>query len=207
MTASLYPRHAVLTGRAATREVFLKEISGYEVVHFGGHAVSNPEYPLLSRLLFAPAASGEPESLFAHELSKMRLPHTRVVVLAACSTAAGAVSRGEGVMSVARPFLAAGVPVVVGSQWDVDDRATRALFVRFHQVLAETIDPMRALREAQLSLLRDATAALQLTGPRGVGSSLSVPPARDVTCFSHWSPSWIPAVACRCSSSCCSRSG
>ena len=173
--AGLYPQHVVLTGRAATREVFLEEIPRYEVVHFGGHAVSNPEYPLLSRLLFAPAASGDSESLFAHELSKLRLPHTRVVVLAACSTAVGAVSRGEGVMSVARPFLAAGVPVVVASQWDVDDRATRALFVRFHRVLAETAEPMRALREAQLSLLREDTGAYKSPAHWGAFVALGVP--------------------------------
>jgi len=154
-TAALYPRHLVLTGGAATKDRFVDAAPGYDVVHFGGHAMVNPEYPLMSRLLFsAEGASGHQQSLFAHEIAGLRLPRTRLVILAACSTAAGTVSPGEGVVSVARPFLAAGVPVVVASQWDVDDRATEQLFLAFHRAFVESHDAVAALRTAQLSLLR-----------------------------------------------------
>ena len=65
-------------------------------------------------------------------------------------------------ISVARPFLAAGVPTVVASQWDVDDGATARLFVAFHRALiAEAGDAARALRAAQLSLMRGADPALR----------------------------------------------
>jgi CHAT domain-containing protein len=94
----------VLTGQLATKERFVQAAPGADVVHFGGHALANPDYPSLSRLVFADKAGVE-QSLFAHEISRMKFQRTRVVVLAACSTAAGAVSRGEGVVSVARPFL------------------------------------------------------------------------------------------------------
>jgi CHAT domain-containing protein len=108
---------------------------------------------LLSRLAFA-SANNPDSSLFAHEIATMRFTRTRLVVLAACSTAAGVVSRAEGAMSVARPFLAAGVPQVIASQWDVDDRSTSELFIAFHQALSKSADPVSALRTAQLSLLR-----------------------------------------------------
>jgi CHAT domain-containing protein/tetratricopeptide (TPR) repeat protein len=156
-TAALYPRHLVLTGRSATKDRFVDAAPGFDVVHFGGHALVNAEYPLMSRLLFA--AEGEPahqQSLFAYEISRLRLPQTRLVILAACSTAAGTVSRGEGVVSVARPFLAAGVPLVIASQWDVDDLATEQLFLAFHRALAESHDAISALRTAQLSLLHSS---------------------------------------------------
>ena len=127
------------------------------MVHFGGHAFVNPEFPLLSRLAFAGEAGAE-QSLFAHEIARVRFPLTRVVVLAACSTAAGVVSRGEGVVSVARPFLGAGVPLVVASQWDVDDRATEQLTLGFHRELAKSGNPVQALHAAQLALLRSGDA-------------------------------------------------
>ena len=159
--AAYYARHEVLIGTQATKKRFLDSAAGFDVVHFGGHAVVNIEYPLLSRLAFS-GVTGAPgaESLFAYEISRMRLSRTRLVVLAACSTAAGSMSRGEGVVSVARPFLAAGVPLVIGSQWDVDDRATERLFLAFHRSLADSQDPVRALQVAQLSLLRSGSPYL-----------------------------------------------
>ena len=86
--AKLYPRHEVMVGRSATKERFLERAPAFDVVHFGGHAIANPEFPLLSRLVFADGPSGE-QSLFARDIARVRFPRTRVVVLAACNTAAG----------------------------------------------------------------------------------------------------------------------
>ena len=169
--STLYPRHEILTGRNATKARFLDKAPSFDVVHFGGHALVNPEYPLLSRLVFADEADGE-SSLYAHELSRMRLPHTRLVVLAACSTAAGTVSRGEGVVSVARPFLAGGVPLVIASQWDVDDSATEQLTFNFHRELKNLRDPIRALQAAQLAMIRSADTTNAL--PQNWGAFMAV---------------------------------
>ena len=155
VAAAQYPRGEVLVGPNATKRQFLERAPFYDVVHFAGHAFANVEYPLLSRLSFSSAGDGVAgDPLFAHEIAHMRFTHTRVVVLAACSTAVGSVSRGEGVMSVARPFLAAGAPLVVASQWDVDDAATERLFTMFHREFAKHHDAVAALRAAQLAMIR-----------------------------------------------------
>jgi CHAT domain-containing protein len=167
----LYARNEVLVGRDATKERFLNDAPAFDVVHFGGHALANAEVPLLSRLLFADGVEGE-ESLFAHEIARVRFSRTQVVVLAACSTAVGSVSRGEGVMSVARPFLGAGVPLVIASQWDVDDRATEQLTLAFHRELTRSQDPVQSLRAAQLALLRSGDAAQAL--PESWGAFVAV---------------------------------
>lgn len=169
--AKLYPWHELLVGQTATKERFLERAPAFDVVHFGGHAIANPEFPLLSRLVFADEAGAE-QSLFAREIAGVRFPKTRVVVLAACSTAAGGVSRGEGVVSVARPFLGGGVPLVVASQWDVDDRATEQLTLAFHRELAKSRDPIQALQAAQLALLRSGDAALAL--PESWGAFVAI---------------------------------
>jgi CHAT domain-containing protein len=126
---------------------------------------------MLSRLVFADQG-GDEQSLFAHEIARVRFTRTKVVVLAACSTAAGAVSRGEGVVSVARPFLGGGVPLVIASQWDVDDRATQQLTLAFHRELTKSGDPVRALQVAQLLLLRSGDAGLAL--PESWGAFMAV---------------------------------
>jgi CHAT domain-containing protein len=158
MASQLYQRHEILTGVNATKERFIKSAPAFDVVHFGGHAVANPEFPLLSRLVFAGEGDGE-QSLFAHEIARVRFPKTRVVVLAACSTAGGAMSRGEGIVGVARPFLGGGVPLVIASLWDVDDRSTAQLTLAFHRELAKSGDPIHALHTAQLTMLRSGDAA------------------------------------------------
>lgn len=169
--AQLYARHEILTGPRATKARFLDAAPAFSVVHFGGHAFINPEFPLLSRLVFADEGGVE-QSLFAHELSRLRFPNTRVVMLAACSTAAGAVSRGEGVVSITRPFLGAGVQTVISSQWDVDDRATEQLTMAFHHELVRSRNPVDALRAAQLHMLRSGDAAQAL--PRNWGAFVAV---------------------------------
>ena len=65
----------------------------------------------------------------------------------------------EGVTSLARAFLAAGVPTVAASLWSVDDRPTAVLFDAFHRYLWNGEDPVDALRSAQLGMLRGGNPA------------------------------------------------
>jgi CHAT domain-containing protein len=70
------------------------------------------------------------------------------------------VSRVEGALNLGRPFLAAGVPDVVASLWDIDDAVSRRFFLAFHRALLADGDPVPALRDAQLALLRGDDASL-----------------------------------------------
>src|SRR5207247_1419733 len=115
----------------------------------------------VARLLFAPdPRTGDSGALYLHELGRLGLPRTRVVVLAACRTAAGAASRVEGALSLGRPFLAAGVPDVIASLWDIDDAVSHRFFVVFHRALLVEGDPVVALRKAQIALLRGDDVSL-----------------------------------------------
>jgi CHAT domain-containing protein/tetratricopeptide (TPR) repeat protein len=156
----LYEEPRPLKGAAVSKPVLLDALPNYDVVHFAGHAVANDDYPFYSRLLLG-TASGQSTSVYAYELSGLSLPRVRSVVLAACSTARGRLVRGEGPGSLARPFLRAGVPSVLASLWDVDDRGTRALLVEFHRQLASGVAPASALRRAQIALLHGSDRSLR----------------------------------------------
>jgi CHAT domain-containing protein len=159
--ARLYPHAELLIANGATKASFLEGARRSEVVHYAGHAAAGAERSV-ARLFFAPDAGGhDPGTLLLNELQGRHLPRTRVVVLAACRTAAGAVSRAEGALSLGRPFLAAGVPSVVASLWDIDDAASRRFFVAFHRELLASGDPMEALRQTQLALIGDADSSLR----------------------------------------------
>ena len=94
-------------------------------------------------------------ALLAREIARQAFPSTRLVVLGACRTNAGRIRRGEGVFSLARPFLAAGIPTVIATLWDVNDRASHRLLVAFHRALPQAATVAEALRNAQLELIRD----------------------------------------------------
>jgi CHAT domain-containing protein len=158
--AAMYRDADMLLGNDATKARFLAAASAHDVVHFAGHALSNAEFPGLSRLLLS--GSGETSrSLFAHEIAAHQFERTQLVVLAGCRTSAGRIRRGEGVFSLARPFIAAGVPTVVASLWDIDDRASRHFFVTFHRALRRGEGVADALRSAQLAAISESDRVLK----------------------------------------------
>lgn len=168
---SLFPQALGLKEKEATKKAFLQVAGDHEIVHFGGHAVSNTKAPLLSHLLFAPEP-GDPTRgvLYGHELLGKRFPNTRLVVLAACSSGSGRLSASEGVESLAQPFLAAGVPVVVASLWDVKDEDSARFFGFFYERLKAGDDALGALRTAQLRMMREEGSKLSgWAGFVGVG--------------------------------------
>jgi CHAT domain-containing protein len=152
--AQMIPGSRVLSEGAATRRAFLRSAGDYGIVHFGGHSVVNTESPLRSQMLFAKSPDDASRGVLqSWEILSQRFPGTRLVVLASCATAAGRVSRTEGVESLAHPFLAAGVPAVVASLWSVGDQGTADFFQRFYRHLAKSADAAGALQAAQIESL------------------------------------------------------
>ncbi|HEX3127703.1 MAG TPA: CHAT domain-containing protein [Thermoanaerobaculia bacterium] len=159
--AGLYPGSAdLLTGKRATSHEFLSRVRQYEWIHFAGHSMVNLQNPLLSMLVLAPSAVGDTGAVTAQEIYSMDLGGTRMVVLSACETGASD-PEGEGASALARAFLAAGVPTVVASLWKVDDQPTSRLFQAFHQSLRTGSDPVSALRDAQIGLLKGRDTEFQ----------------------------------------------
>jgi CHAT domain-containing protein len=87
--------------------------------------------------------------VLAGEITALHLHRVRVVVLAACRTGWGANVAGEGTLSLAHAFLGAGAGAVLGSLWDVDDRATRTLLTWMYEEMARGQSLADALRTAQ----------------------------------------------------------
>jgi CHAT domain-containing protein len=89
-------------------------------------------------------------------------------VLAACSTASGESVGPEGLAPLVRPLIAARVPAVVGTLWDVKDTATiKDLLVSLHRHYRNGADVAVALQQAQLAMLREPArtwAPLQVVG-------------------------------------------
>lgn len=159
--ASLYPRRELLLGRAATRDAFVRDAAGRDVLHFAGHAVTNRVAAERSSLALAADGVVADGALTVEEIAAMHLDGVRTVVLSSCDSAGGPSVAGEGPLSLARAFLQAGAPSVVASLWAVPDRPTTPLISGFHRHLRKGDDPAAALRAAQLELLRGPQPTLR----------------------------------------------
>jgi CHAT domain-containing protein/Tfp pilus assembly protein PilF len=158
-----YPSHQLLVGPDAKKKAVLREIERAEVIHLATHYDPDPTSPLSSRLALAAEtetggqASRRKGALLVGEIYRLDLSHGRLAVLSACQTWAEDYLHGEGAVGVSRPFLAAGVPVVVSSLWKIDSPATRNMMVEFHRIRKkQKLPSAEALREAQLGMLRGA---------------------------------------------------
>jgi CHAT domain-containing protein len=142
-----------LIGNRATLSEFLARAPESALIHYAGHARASSDDADGQLLL---AGSGQEGALGSTEIARLSLPKTSLVTLAACGTFRGSAERIEGMSSVARAFIAAGVPYVVGTLWDVPDQNTADLFISFHRHLHLGRSPAAALREAQIAQIRRA---------------------------------------------------
>jgi CHAT domain-containing protein len=162
-----HEREATVLVRADATEGQVKALLGtVGLVHLATHGELSESDPLSSAILLAPG-DGEDGRLEVREVFGLDL-HARLVVLSACETGLGQLSRGDEVVGLQRAFLYAGTPAVVTTLWKVDDRASFELIRAFYDRL-DAAGPVTALRQAQLETQRAfphpfAWAAFGLTG-------------------------------------------
>lgn len=155
---SAWPARRVATrvGSAASETVARGEVARYGIVHFATHAQARDDDPLSSHLLLA-ADSANDGYLHLSEVAARRVS-ARLVVLSACETLSGTLYNGEGLMGLARAFLAGGSRAVVATHWPVGSWAADLMAV-FYRRLAAGDEPAAALRAAKLTLLENPATA------------------------------------------------
>jgi CHAT domain-containing protein len=134
------------------------ELSQYQIVHFATHGILNSQNPELSGVVLSLVdETGTPQNGFLrlNDIFNLNLP-AELVVLSACETGLGKEIKGEGLVGLTRGFMYAGSPRVLVSLWSVADEGTSVLMTRFYKkMLQENLQPVAALRAAQLEMLQD----------------------------------------------------
>lgn len=161
--SAFYKSRRVLLRGEATEASVKTELTKADVAHLAMHYVTDESSEMLSGFPLAAGrdgATGTAESrgfLQAYEIYGMKLERTRLVVLSACRTGIEQQYDGEGAVGAARPFLVAGVPVVVASLWPVETEASAELMTNFHEHRRrESLPAARALGRAQTEMARGA---------------------------------------------------
>jgi len=135
-----------------------RTISTQRIIHFATHGVMDARHPENSGLVLSMVnKKGEYQDgyLRVNDIYNMKLS-ADLVVLSSCESALGKDLGSEGIMGLPRAFLYAGARSVVASLWKVDDDATVPLMKTFYSRLQKGDSPSRALREAQLGMLKNA---------------------------------------------------
>jgi CHAT domain-containing protein len=165
--AERFPSRTTVLTRAQATENRTKQLAVQAgLLHFAVHGELSEQDPMSSALLLVPG-QGEDGRLEVRELFALELG-AQLVVLSACETGLGKLSRGDELVGLQRAFLYAGTPAVVTTLWKVDDRASYLLMRSFYEHLVAQ-GPAAALRTAQRALLVTfphpyAWAAFGLTG-------------------------------------------
>ena len=147
--ARLYPNAQIIDNSGQAGSVLLNLAKNASFLHFVGHTALGGDGAVRELRV----GKTEQARLGAADIVAAALPGLRLVYLSACETDQGPIFKSEGSITIARSFFAAGVPVVIGTLWPVEDAAARRAARTFYEHLQRGNTPAESLRQAQMSLL------------------------------------------------------
>ncbi|TFI52887.1 CHAT domain-containing protein [Mastigocladus laminosus UU774] len=141
--AKLFQTQALIED-AATETVVVQRLSQARIIHLATHVL-----PEAGVIILTPSNQDD-GLLTTDEIQKLHLK-ADLVVLSGGNTALGQIT-GDGVIGIARAFIAAGATNVIGTLWCVSDQFTVKFMTEFYYQLQITSDAASALRQAALEI-------------------------------------------------------
>ena len=139
-----------LLGRNANKQAVLESMHSVSLIHFAAHGYAERGEIALSPISSCGTPHEEDYLLTMAEISQVRLT-AKLVVLSCCHSARGQV-RAEGIVGIARAFLASGARAVLAALWAVEDEATMWFMNRFYQHLVHGESASESLHQAMKSM-------------------------------------------------------
>ena len=141
----------------ATIANFRSNLNGGAILHLAMHSELDTNQSGSSSLVFTPDVKNPGNyRLYNYEIGQMSI-NSPMVVLSACNTGSGKLYSGEGLMSIARNFVLAGVPSVVETLWPVEDISGSKIMGDFYRFLSNGKPKGTALRLAKLEYINNSS--------------------------------------------------
>lgn len=138
---------------SATLSTFKQSIQDYQIAHLATHASCNDSIPMEGKIYF------QDEALHTYEI--FNLPNDLdLVVLSACRTDDGYLQKGEGIISLARAFIASGCKSVVTTKWKVNDKMSIELLKGFYKHISEGKSYSTSLNIAKTEYINNVNSML-----------------------------------------------
>ena len=145
-----------LTGVHATKAEVMKRMSSVGLIHIAAHG--NERHGEIALSPNPGWSSKFPQRKdYILKMSDVQAANLRVrlVVLSCCHSGRGRISKGEGVVGIARAFLAAGARSVLVALWAIADEATMVFMKSFYQHLKEGKTASAAVQQS-MKFLRES---------------------------------------------------
>lgn len=154
-----------LYGSSANKENILQALPQNSILHFATHGTSSGKKDETG-LFLSPDNASEISSSFLslRELYQFELSGN-LVVLSACKSGMGDFKEGEGILSLPRGFIYAGIPNIVASLWKVHDKKTKDLMVAFYKhLIDDKLSYSEALQRAKCDCIKKGYQAMDWAG-------------------------------------------
>ncbi len=143
----LFPNSSAIEGPQAEINQIQSALARSDMMLYTGHG---KEYGTGAALVL----KDEPGELLLHAGNLPRsMPHLKLAVLAACGTGTSDENGLLDTSNLVHPLLAAGVPQVISSRWNLEAESTRQLVEAFYTNLSHRQTPALALQNAEKELL------------------------------------------------------
>ena len=145
-----------LTGIHATKAEVMKRMSSVGLIHIAAHGnESTGEIALSPNPGWASKFPQRKDYVLKMSDVQAANLRARLVVLSCCHSGRGRILKGEGVVGIARAFLAAGARFVLVALWAIDDEATMVFMKSFYQHLKEGKTANAAVQQS-MKFLRES---------------------------------------------------
>ena len=136
-----------LLGERATREAVLQAMNSVSLIHIAAHGnADRGEIALSPRPTVDSIPEEEDYLLKVSDISQVKL-RAKLVVLSCCHSGRGEI-KVEGVLGIARAFLASGARSVLVTLWAIEDEATEQFITRFYRHLVDGFSASECLHQA-----------------------------------------------------------
>ena len=145
-----------LTGTNATKAEVMKRMSSVGLIHIAAHGNERTgEIALSPNPGWSSKFPQRKDYIFKMSDVQAANLRARLVVLSCCHSGRGRILNGEGVVGIARAFLAAGARSVLVALWEIDDKATMVFMKSFYQHLKEGKAASAAVQQS-MKFLRES---------------------------------------------------
>ena len=152
-----------LLGDDARKQTVIERMQSVSVIHFAAHGNAERGEIALSPIRSCGTPHEEDYLLTMAEISKVSQT-AKLVVLSCCHSASGQI-RAEGVVGIARAFLASGARAVLAALWAVEDEATMQFMNRFYEHLVDGESASESLHQAMKWMRQNNFSDVRLWAP------------------------------------------
>lgn len=132
----------------ATREAVLRALPKYSIIHLSSHVIFDRR-AMYSRVILKDQAEADAPITGFDFLNPQLKLLGGLVTLSACDSGTAEVDEGEDALGLTPALFIAGARVVVASMWQVEEKSTSLLMVKFYEGLRRGKEVDDAMYEAE----------------------------------------------------------